>query len=639
VSGDSGAAIRGGVPNDRDATVSPTAGERDATRVRAWHAGVVLALMAAQIACGVLSSTASSDTSRDLFLAEQIATGTAFPLTGPEINGMLHLGPLWYYLLAIPLLVISNAAAVTGFVAFISALQFPLAYLLGRRVATAREGLLFALALALPGWMNLSLASTTHPILAPTALLAGAFAALKYRERPDVAHAALLGLACVAMLTAHPTLVLLAGALVLWSAARTPTRIAWLGHALAVGALLALSLAPMLYEQWRGGFADAASMVRYTHDEWNVPSPVSAATLLHAVLVYGPKYVTRFVLEMPARPARLALLVYDLTILAAAAGLVWRLIREPSKRALIGALLALLFAQSMFVCAIRVGMPPWMVAAQWPLIAALVALGLEAFCKGGRSGRVLVGAALLATTSLTLCVYARFVEGPLDHAEIKSSPGKSGFMNVRDYEKAMYHYRLARIPFRELFAIGDLLCEPVALYGHYAYLVDYTFAVSALARCGGTGDVQFGGMPSPGRRALVGLHESAWSALGMQPEQRIGVLGFSAPAAIWHSPVPFAPVVPRFSNRPRQLDSNVRRTTISGDAPADQAVLVAHRANRYASFEVAGARANGKDAAPAWTDVTTAVFRAPAGQTGTVHWDIDIRAVPDYVDVLTFASH
>jgi hypothetical protein len=620
-------------------TASLGSAELDSTRIRAWHVGVVLALMAAQIACGALSSIASSDTNRDLFFAEQIATGSGFPLTGPEINGMLHHGPLWYYLLAIPLLVIPNAAAVTGFIGLLSSLQFPFAYLIGRRVATAREGLLFAVALALPGWTTTLLASTTTPIVVPTALLAGALAAVRYREHPDLAHAALLGLACVAMLIAHPTLVILAGALVLRSAARTPTRIEWLTHALVIGALLALSLSPMLYEQWRSGFGDADTALAYTHSEWSTPSLAKALTLIHAVLVYGPKYVTRFVLELPARPARLAVLVYDLVLLAAAVGLVLRLVREPSKRALIGVLIGLLVVQSMFVCAIRIGMPPWMVAAQWPLVAALVALGLGAICAIGPSARFLVGAALLTTTLVTLDVYVRFAEGPLEHADIKPTPPRSGFMNVRDYEKSMLHYRLPRIAFRDLFAIGDPLCEPVALYGHYAYLVDYTFAVSALARCGNTRDVQFGGMPTPGRRAIVGLHEDAWRALGMRPERWIGALGLSEPAAIWHSPVAFDAVIPRPTNLPRQLDRNVRRTTISGDAPADVAVLVSHRAHRYAPFEVVGARANGTPAAPVWVDETAAIFRAPASETGTVHWDIDVRAAPDYVDVLTFASH
>ena len=124
----------------------------------------------------------------------------------------------------------------------------------------------------------------------------------------------------------------------------------------------------------------------------------------------------------------------------------------------------------------------------------------------------------------------------------------------------------------------------------------------------------------------------------MTPERWIGPLGISTPTAVWQSPVALEPVVPRFSTFPRRLDTTAHRFTISGDAPADPAVLVSHRANRYASFDVVAARADGKDIAPLYLDVTTAIFRATAARGGTVHWDIDVRAAPDYVDVLTFAS-
>jgi hypothetical protein len=612
----------------------------DATGVPAWHVAILLALAAAQIGCGIWTSVASSDTNRDIFFAQQIASGAGFPLTGPGINAMLHLGPLWYYVLAVPLWLIPNAAAVTGAMAAISALQFPLAYALGRRFGSAREGLLFAVALALPGWMNLSLASLTHPIAVVPALLFGVVAALRYRESPDLKRAALVGLACVFMLSAHPTLVLFAGLLVLWSAARTPTHAKWLIHGLVVIGLLALAIAPALYEQLREGFADLATTTRYTQTEWTMPSLSKAAELIYAILYFGPKYIATFVLTLDPKTTRALLWIYGLVLVAAGIGLAMRLVWQPERRGLIIVLLVLLLVQSTFVCAIRTAMPAWMVYAEWPVIAALVALGLEWFCAIGSVGRIAAAAGLLVTTLWSFDVYALLASGPLDHADIKNSPGKRGSADIRDYEKARYDFRLARIPFRQLFAIGDPLCKPVALYGHYAYFVDYTFAVSAAARCGSTSNVRYGGIPEAGRTPLLGLHESAWSRLGMAPETRIGVLGISTPIAIWQSPAPFAPVLPRLTNWPRTLATDVHRATVSGDAPPDQAVLVSHRAHRYLPFQVIGARIDGHTVDPVYTDVTAVVFRAPAAYAGnpTVHWDVDIEAAMDYVDVLTFAS-
>lgn len=398
-----------------------------------WHLAILLTLMASQIGCGLWTSVASSDTNRDIFFAQQIASGAYFPLTGPNINSMLHLGPLWYYILAIALLLIPNAAAVTGLMATISALQFPLAYQLGRRFGCAREGLFFALALALPGWMAVSLASMTHSIAVVPSLLLGTFAALAYRDCPDFSRAVLVGLACLFMLTAHPTLVLLAALLVLWCSLKTPDYRQWLSHGLIVLGVVALGFAPMLYEQWHDGFADAPATVRYTHSELSIPSPVKAGRLLYAILDFGPKYITRFWLQFPPAPTHLLFSIYVLLLVAAGIGIALRLIRQPEKRYLIGVLSGLLLVQSIFVCAIRTAMPPWMIYAQWPLIAALVALGLEGICNN-RAGKLFVSFGLATVTLWTFCTYTLLATGPLDHTEIKPSSGKIGAMDVREYE-------------------------------------------------------------------------------------------------------------------------------------------------------------------------------------------------------------
>ena len=161
-----------------------------------------------------------------------------------------------------------------------------------------------------------------------------------------------------------------------------------------------------------------------------------------------------------------------------------------------------------------------------------------------------------------------------------------------------------------------------------------------MAECGSAAGVQFGGLLQPGRAALLGLHESAWAQLGMTPARWIGVLGVSKPAAVWYSSNPLAPVVPRLTNFPRTVRVDTRRFTVSGDAPADHAVLVSSRAHRYAPFDVIGARVDGQDVQPGYRDVTAVVFLAPQAlrERKAVHWDIDIEATAEYVDVLTFAS-
>src|SRR5262245_27325546 len=44
------------------------------------------------------------DLARDIYTALRVAQGEKFPLLGPILASTLHLGPIWYYLLALPLL-------------------------------------------------------------------------------------------------------------------------------------------------------------------------------------------------------------------------------------------------------------------------------------------------------------------------------------------------------------------------------------------------------------------------------------------------------------------------------------------------------------------------------------------------------
>jgi hypothetical protein len=362
--------------------------------------------------------------------------------------------------------------------------------------------------------------------------------------------------------------------------------------------------------------------------------------MLFAMIINGPKYVTRFWLDLTPAHTHVLLAIYLFIFLAAGIGVGLRLRSERNKRKVIGSVFALLIAQAVFLCAIRAIMPPWMVNSEFVLIAALLAFGLEWFCKHGRVLRAAVSIALCVTTLWTFDVYRVLASGPLDHTEIEPSPGKHGMMDIREYEKTRTHYRLARIPFRQLFAIGAPLCEPVTLFGHYAYLVDFTYAVSATAKCGTTADVQFGGELQSQRKVLIGLHESVWTAIDFKPSQSIGVMGITTPIAVWHSTTPLNPVVPLLANFPRVLDGTAQIFAVSGDAPSDQAVLVSHRAASYRPFDVIRARMNGTAITPSYRDGTVVVFLAPkpGRDSAPVHWDIDIAATPEYVDVVTFAS-
>jgi len=602
-----------------------------------WHLVVIGSLSLIQILCGVLAATASSDTSRDLYFAQRIASGSLWPLMGPTINSIDHLGPIWYYVLALPLVVVPNAAAVTGFMAAISSLQFPLAYAVGRRILDARFGILFAASLAIPGWIIYSFAAMTHTLAVIPSILFGALATLRYREAPSTSRALLVGLAGVCMVNAHPTALLLLGLMLLACAmrARAPRMLVLQGA--VVAAPIALSVAPMLYAEWAIRAAGGGSVASYAGQDIHVPPPSETIRLVYAVLYFGPQYASRFLGGLSGATTRHLMHVYELLLALSCIGLGFSLFAGTRSRTLVLAGTAVVFLEAMFLCAVRRDMPPWMVYALVPALAFVIALGIAAIADRNVLVRGVVILSIAVAIAWTFAIYLRIADNPLDHADVLASAGKRGIWDVRDYEKAAYHYRLERIPFRDLFALGKPLCKPVSLFGHYGYLVDSTYAVSVFEACGTAEQVRFGGLAEPARTALLGFDRSVWQTLGASPQYWIGPLGVTERFEILQSPTPLAPVTPELSNWPRVLSGDARRVVLRADASRDSIVVLSHRTNRYLPFRLIAAKADDRTIDPVYSDVTTIAFRAPAAgaSSDTARWTFELEANPDYVDVLT----
>src|SRR5260221_4915002 len=101
---------------------------------------------------GYAWSASIQDTARDVYYAFAIHDGRFFPLEGPILGDALHLGPVWFYVLAIPLWIRDDWLSIAIFAGLIGSLKFPLAALCGERLLDSRFGLLWAACLALPGW-------------------------------------------------------------------------------------------------------------------------------------------------------------------------------------------------------------------------------------------------------------------------------------------------------------------------------------------------------------------------------------------------------------------------------------------------------------------------------------------------------
>ncbi|MCL2309645.1 MAG: hypothetical protein FWC42_05125 [Proteobacteria bacterium] len=601
---------------------------------------LLLFLIAVQIWAGY-NTNGMDDTYRDLHFAQNIMLGLEFPLNGPPVYSTIHLGPLWFYLLAVPLWLTGSPAIVQAFIGLLGALKFPLAYRLGHHFGSARLSLFFALALLYPGWSSFIFVTFTHSAMAETTLLLGALAALYYVKKQTWGAAALLGLAVALMMHAHPTTLLLATVMALLAlfGCYQNTAPDWkkqLLHLIIVAFFSLLPLVPMLIGQALLGFPDFHALTQYGERDLAWPSLQRTASVLLAIFLYGAAYITHYWLEFPL-PLSYGLFA---ALCGSLALVLWGLIKTvkqtPQRRILVVALLIALLGQTFFVVLLRPITPFWMIYSHWPLIAALCALGLDNLYNGGSRGRVLVGLTLFLWFSWSMAGFSLI--GRAQHNFFIDTP--QSLININ--ELALFgkgaNVTIARLPVSEILTTEKPLCQPTTLYGHYAYFVDTSFGFGAKWHCRKTQQILLGGSGGT-KAAWVGMRDYAWSQAGIIPQKWLGSLGIVAPEKIWSVSESLPIGDPTFANnRKHQREISSKEFVVHAEVPPNQAILVA---KRWGPIELRSALANDEAVAPAYQDIFGFfLFKTPATAVvdEKVRWAFVLYGDPRYIDVVSFKA-
>lgn len=214
-----------------------------------------------------------NDWTRDLVAAFAIADGEGFPSRGPVINASAHLGPVWYWLLALPLALGAGFTGTVLFVGALATLKVPLAWRLGARLGGPWLALGFAALMLLPGWDLVRSLQLTHTVMLEALLLAAWLPLLTLWRDGHARQWAVFGLLGGLAVHAHPVALALfaPAAAVAWR-----RRWHWRGDAAWIGAGLVvalLPLLPMLFAEAREGWpglqalreaADSAAPAEHT---------------------------------------------------------------------------------------------------------------------------------------------------------------------------------------------------------------------------------------------------------------------------------------------------------------------------------------------------------------------------------------
>ena len=591
---------------------------------------VIAAFMLVHVASAV-SGASGYDTARDVAEAYAISHLQAFPLHGPLLGGALHLGPLWFYLLALPLALHESWLAVALFVGMLCSLQVPLAYAAGRRLLDRRLGLLWCALLALPGWGTFALVGFGHTSAVPLTTMLVVYALVRLAQERHPAWLVLAVFAWMLALHAHPATMPLALAIAVVAAYVLPDRGMLVRWGVAALALAALPLLPLAFEQ-----SAATALERpgeYVENMLRLSNLANLPALFYGVLVRGPRVIAdAFFAWSPGVSS-----IVGATVLAiegaAVAGLVAAL-RTHRALALVG--LALVAVVAGTIALVRPATPFYLTYALLPLLAGVGAIGLHGACELlGARGAVLSGAliaVLLALHAGSVAGIARATAaGRVTMALVPRLDVKHDDTESPQAETWLPAYAVGRS--------GRLLCsEPgtVVLHGTYAYLADSYFGLDYRLQCGAH-DVRLVGAEPERAAHLVGLSLPLWDALGWRPAVVIGGLGV-APVARVIAPreghaVPNGLVYPPYTIPGR----DARAVQLDAVLPGDEVLVISFPFRAWLPEPVLRVTSDGAAAPPLARDAVSVVYGCRAcAASAAVNWRIEFETpAPEWIDVVS----
>ena len=452
------------------------------------------------------------DTSRDAFIAYGIRHGVNYPLEGPYLGipSAVHLGPLWYYLVAIPLWVSDSWLAFVLFQGILCGLKFVLAWHCGRKLVSERFGLLWAAALALPGWTTMEVMIPFNASVAETASLLILAAYLHCRDHPDSRRAIfMLGLAIGAAPHAHPTIAPLAvtGLLAVHRSWKMGVRPVSQFFVLVAGALVLF--APYIASQAVNGWPDWSSARGYVASQFSISQLALAPQLLFAQVYSGPRFAVE---DLAGWPHGLAAVMGAACLALIVIACIATLLRgERTDIRSLAAFAGVTLALVPWLLLLRPTTPFYFLNVLAPATAGIVAMGAETIAKWAprlRFGVVSAGS-LVALQVIVLVGIARNVE--------QGGSGTSAqALDVKDFQ-ATQNFADIWFPAAGRRDLGDILCRsrPVTLHGALAFVEDRSVGMDGLFECRSSEFVALGG--SAGSRHLVGLTHREWKMLDIEP--------------------------------------------------------------------------------------------------------------------------
>jgi hypothetical protein len=490
------------------------------------------------------------DFARDVFIATRFSDHGFFPWRGPVFAGSIHLGPVWYCLLALLLYLSHNWLVVVLALGAFGALQFPLAYLLGKELGSRNIGMVLSSALLFPSWSTFEQFLPLHYILTTSLDLALLISVARYWRKPRRKYLAAVVLCFVLALHAHPVSVVFAWVcvpLIFWAVSNKSCSVRDL---LVAGLCGAIPFIPYLMWNVAHDFADFRAVNEYLGSGVRISSLSAALSLLWQSSFGGSLYWFTSEMKLPTIISVTFATVAILATIIGFFGLLFGICTGSVERRKALAILLFVVLTWTTIALMRDVTPFYMTTPLHLVLAVLFALGIESvsWLAAVRHVRTAFSAsAVLGVLLCTICIARHQVSGDF----------RFSFFPL--YAVSSPPQPLSSTTFVPAYAMmesGKFFClhDDATVHGVLARHILYDYAIEMRLSCG-RNDVRVGGDDAK-RTHWLGMPEAMYSRLGLYPATKIGAMGIFSVRPVSTGPgrqVPDTPIypayVPKITNR------------------------------------------------------------------------------------------
>lgn len=567
------------------------------------------------------------DLARDTRVALDIRDGLAAPLTGPVLAGQFHLGPSWYYLLALLYSGDGSWLRAVVFLAVLASLQFPLAYHAGKALLNRSAGILWASLLLMPSWSTFEQVFPAHTQLTAALVAATICCLARYYKDSKDKYLVIGALVFALALHAHPSTVILALPLIMSMITRWHRKRLLAGPASAIALAGFLPFLPLWVEQWRNGFNMFQLVGGYAETVVSQVAATAVPKLFWQIGVGGIQYWWEALLGWDTHVGQIAYFAYAFVILAGLLSVALFACKGSTINALI---LATLLATLIVLTFIRSHHPYYLTTVYRVMLLGAVALGMAGLLDRGK-GRYALVALLAVPLGMHFAVMNRMMEWQ------RNGDWPLAIFPLFDVTSSWQQQQaLAMLPANAMSKSGEWLCTraDVVLHGSYGVHLLHGYALEVRLACPGH-PVRVGGQ-SDSMDRWIGLSRAMIESIHAKAVFDIGAFGLMPVKRILN-PDTVGAINPLVGGYPPVVVDSLADESVSIKLkPMDAKwIAVTNLAFAFAPFPDLRLSVGGRELRPEAQDWMTAIFVCEACSHDSSLLEIKGSAT-SFVDVVAF---